>query len=80
MQKIVLFIRPKQSPYATPHNMGNLFVNRLAISEEAACEVLNIFEQEFDLPMIKYGLSNGSPYSKKGKDRSHFLQMRLFSM
>ena len=44
MQKIVLFIEPKDDACLTPLNIGNLFMNRFAVEEDAASEVLKIFE------------------------------------
>ena len=46
MQKIVLFIEPFEARWATPLKIGNLFVNRFAVEEDAASEVLKIFELE----------------------------------
>ena len=44
MQKIVLFIDPNDLAWFTPLKIGNLFMNRFAVDEEAASEVLKIFE------------------------------------
>ena len=46
MQKIVLFIEPKDDACDTPLKIGNLFMNRFAVEEDAASEVLKIFELE----------------------------------
>ena len=46
MQKIVLFIEPSDDAWRTPLKIGNLFMNRLAVEEGAASEVLKIFELE----------------------------------
>ena len=46
MQKIVLFIEPIEDAYLTPFKIGNLFMNRFAVDEEAAFEILKIFELE----------------------------------
>ena len=46
MQKIVLFIEPSDDAYSTPLKIGNLFMNRFAVEEDAASEVLKIFELE----------------------------------
>ena len=46
MQKIVLFIEPNDDLWATPLKIGNLFMNRFAVDEDAASEVLKIFELE----------------------------------
>ena len=46
MQKIVLFIEPFDELWMTPLKIGNLFMNRFAVEEDAASEVLKIFELE----------------------------------
>ena len=46
MQKIVLFIEPNEDASETPLKIGNLFMNRFAVEEDAASEVLKIFELE----------------------------------
>ena len=48
MQRVVLFIDPKlaESDYYTPSKIGNLFINRFAIEEDAFSEILKIFELE----------------------------------
>ena len=43
-QKIVLFIEPSDNAHDTPLKIGNLFMNRLAVDEDAASEILKIFE------------------------------------
>ena len=46
MQKIVLFIEPSEEAWRTPLKIGNLFMNRFAVDEDAASEILKIFELE----------------------------------
>ena len=46
MQKIVLFIEPCGEAFNTPSKIGNLFMNRFAVDEDAASEILKIFELE----------------------------------
>ena len=46
MQKIVLFIEASDSDYYVPSKIGNLFINRFAIEEDAFSEILKIFELE----------------------------------
>ena len=43
MQKFVLLIEPSEEK---PLKIGNLFINRFAVDEDAASEVLKIFEVE----------------------------------
>ena len=44
MQKIVLFIEPTENPSETPFKIGNLFMNRCAVDEDTASEILKVFE------------------------------------
>ena len=44
MQKIVLFIDPSYDAFDKPFNIGHLFMNRIAIDEDAAFEILKICE------------------------------------
>ena len=46
MQKIVLFIEPTEDAWGTPFKIGNLFMNRFAVDEDAASEILKIYELE----------------------------------
>ena len=43
MQKIILFIEPSVA-WKTSLKIGNLFMNRFAVDEDAASEILKIFE------------------------------------
>ena len=61
-QKIVLFIEPNEFAWQTPLKIGNLFINRFAVDEDAASEVLKIFELE------KYPMSFDEEYRQKGMD------------
>ena len=44
MQKIVLFMEPNDDACFTPLKIGNLFMNRFAVEEDAASEILKILE------------------------------------
>ena len=46
MQKIVLFIDSSEYAWRTPLKIGNLLINRIAVDEDAASEILKIFELE----------------------------------
>ena len=46
MQKIVLFMEPFDDAFFTPLKIGNLFMNRFAVEEDAASEILKILELE----------------------------------
>ena len=43
-QKIVLFIEPAIEAWSTPSKIGNLFMNRFAIDEDAIHEILKIYQ------------------------------------
>ena len=45
-QKIVLFIEPNVGACYTPLKIGNLFINRFSVEEDAASEILKILELE----------------------------------
>ena len=47
-QKIVLFIEPAASKFDKPSKIGNLFMNRFAIDEDAKNEILKIYQLEKD--------------------------------
>ena len=46
-QKIVLFIEPASKPCRKPSKIGNLFMNRFAIDEDAENEILKIYQLEY---------------------------------
>ena len=54
-QKIVLFIEPAIEPYDKPSEIGNLFMNRFAIDEDAKNEILKIYQLENQLFDLCYG-------------------------
>ena len=63
MQKIVLFIEPSEEAWRTPLKIGNLFMNRFAVDEDAASEILKIFE----LGKSSHGMS-AEEKQQKGMD------------
>ena len=67
MQKIVLFIEPCDEAYVTLLKIGNLFMNRFAVEEDAAFEVLKIFELEMSSWKM-YDLDH-SEYEKERKQK-----------
>ena len=44
MQKIILFVEPIHGTFSTPAKIGDIFMNRFAIDENASCEILKRFE------------------------------------
>ena len=44
MQKIILFIEPNEAAFMTPAKIGDMFMNRFSIDENASCEILKRFE------------------------------------
>ena len=63
-QKIVLFIEPAAEAYYTPSKIGNLFMNRFAIGEDAKHEILKIYHLENNL----FDLENGKLTLEEGLD------------
>ena len=67
MQKIVLFIDEECD---TPLKIGNLFMNRFAIEEDAASEVLKIFKLEnTSLKMSVSGLTEYDNFEERKQER-----------
>ena len=56
MQKIVLFIDPAAAAYDKPSKIGNLFMNRFAIGEDAKHEILKIYHLENNLLKFHLGM------------------------
>ena len=44
MQKIILFIEPNDRAFNTPMKIGNIFMNRFTVEEDASVEISKIFE------------------------------------
>ena len=44
MQKIILFVEPIHEKCFTPAKIGDIFMNRFAIDENATCEILKRLE------------------------------------
>ena len=63
-QKIVLFIEQGYRAFEKPSKIGNLFMNRFGIDEDAKHEILKIYHLENDL----YYLSLGFLSSEEGLD------------
>ena len=63
-QKIVLFIEPALFAWLTPSKIGNLFMNRFAIGEDAKHEIMKIYHLENDVA----DLLSGDLSSEEGLD------------
>ena len=63
-QKIVLFIEPAVKAWSTPSKIGNLFMNRFGIDEDAKHEILKIYHLENYLGKF----SRGTLSSEEGLD------------
>ena len=48
MQKVVFFIEPTDKDYGSASTVGNLYMNRFAIDEDAGHEIVNIHEATFE--------------------------------
>ena len=55
-QKIVLFIEPADRAYQKPSKIGNLFMNRFAIDEDAKNEILKIYQLKGPFYDFSWGL------------------------
>ena len=44
MQKIILFVEPNDDAFTSPAKIGDIFMNRFAVDENASCEILKRFE------------------------------------
>ena len=44
MHKIVLFIEPSDDAFIRTTKIGHLFMNRFGVDEDAAFEIINVFE------------------------------------
>ena len=76
MQKIILFVEPSDDLFMTPAKIGDLFMNRFAIDENASCEILKTVE----LVKTSWEISNpdGDNYKnfaeeRKQKGMDHFI-------
>ena len=61
-QKIILFTEPAREAHLKPSQIGNLFMNRFAIDEDAKNEILKIYQLEnqlFDLNHGRLSLEEG---------------------
>ena len=73
MQKIILFVEPNEDAFYTPAKIGNIFMNRFAVDEDASSEILKIFElaetsMELSWPKSENYKNFTEERQKKGKD------------
>ena len=54
-EKIVLFIEPAFRACAKHSKIGNLFMNRFAIDEDAKNEIVKIYQLEYSINPLKTG-------------------------
>ena len=62
MQKIILFVEPSDDLFFTPAKIGDLFMNRFAIDEDASCEILKTIE------LVKTSWEISDPLGDKNKN------------
>ena len=78
MQKIVLFIEPIDELCFTPLKIGNLFMNRFAVDEDAASEILKIFELEkCSFKMSHYKNPNYKNFIEERKQKGKYLNNKI---
>ena len=56
MNNVAVFIEQSQDPWSTPTKIANTFINRFAVDENDACEVIAVFDEtwepfEFDIAL-----------------------------
>ena len=76
MQKIILFVEPNDDLFITPAKIGDLFMNRFAIDENASCEILKGFE--LGKTSVEMSWQKGEKYEnfvgeQKQKGMDHFI-------
>ena len=80
MQKIILFIEPNEDAWFTPAKIGDLFMNRFAVDEDTAFEVINVLE--LGKTSTKMSWPEDPEYSKFENERQEkgmgFLSMVCF--
>ena len=54
-QKIILFIDPPSFSHGKPSKIGNLFMNRFAIEEDAKNEILKMYQLEYNFFDLRWG-------------------------
>ena len=54
-QKIVLFIEPAETACSKSSKIGDLFMNRFAIDEDAENEILKIYQLEYRIDDLYLG-------------------------
>ena len=76
MQKIILFIEPYDDAFITPAKIGDMFMNRFAIDENASCEILKGFElRKTSVEMSRSWHENYKNFveERKQKGMDHFI-------
>ena len=70
MQKIVLFIEPSEDPFSTPLKIGTILMNRFAVDEASASEILKIVELEKTSHKMYYaGMSEYKNFEEERKQK-----------
>ena len=75
MQKIILFVEPIDDAFETPAKIGDIFMNRFAIDENASCEILKSYElckTSLDMSWSKRANYENFVKERKRKGMDHF--------
>ena len=72
MQKIVLFVEPSYQSFWKSANIGDIFMNRFAIDENASCEILKSFELGKTAVEISWSFGEVLAEERKKKGMDHF--------
>ena len=67
MQKIILLVEPIDDPFYSPVKIGNIYMNRFAIDENASTEIIKKFE--LAKTSLKISVPEGKNYKNFAKER-----------
>ena len=68
MHRIVLFIEPSEDACLTPLKIGNLFMNRIAVDEDASHEILKISELQTSTKRINDEYDSDEEFDPETED------------
>ena len=73
MQKIILFVEPNDDLFSTPAKIGDLFMNRFAIDENASCEIVKTIELVKTSAEMSWPENDIFAEKRKQKGMDHFI-------
>ena len=77
MQKIILFVEQNDDAFISPGKIGDIFMNRFAIDENASCEILKRFELGKTSEAMSWPGGNYENFvdERKQKGMDHFIMI-----